>query len=92
MMGNAQIPRRADEIETEHGFDADGLRVEACVFKHTRRGHHSPMFWIVLYRRTGDGRIDKSTRITRQYEGLTAQQRMRKDFAEARDLLVDTRS
>lgn len=91
-MGNAQIPKRADEIDREYGTAADGTRVEAVVYRHVPRGHTLPKFWVVQYRRTEAGRIDKGTRGTRQYSGDGAEQRVAEDFAEVRGMLVQSRT
>lgn len=71
-MANHQIPRTAERIEELTGRADNGATVKCSVYKHTRQGHTHPMFYVVQYLLQGNGRIDRSTRVTREFTGPDA--------------------
>lgn len=89
-MANHQVPRRARRIEQIHGVDADGNVITCAVFKHTRQGHARPMFYIVQYRER-NRRIDRPSRVTREFTGPAAHLRLEAALKETRSLLADSR-
>jgi hypothetical protein len=94
MAGNAQIPRAATEIDREHGYNPQGERLEVVLYKHTARGHDSPMYWAVQFYRTADSPtapIRTGTRVTSQVSGRNATRRALGEFAESRAILLATR-
>jgi hypothetical protein len=90
-MGNARIPTRGTRvIERAHGIDADGDVITLAVFRHVRAGHELPEFYVVQYHEHGR-RIDRGTRVTQQFSGPRAAERMDAELAEARELLAESR-
>lgn len=89
-MGNSQIPRAAERIEHLTGVDKDGNTVKCSVYRHVRAGQQAPMFFVVQYRMRGE-RIDPSSRVTREFSGPRAGQRLESAMTEVRDLLARSR-
>jgi hypothetical protein len=89
-MANHQIPRKAHRVEQHHGIDANGNVVTLSVYRHVRQGHTMPMFFVVQYREAGR-RIDLSTRVTREFSGPQAEQKMREAVAPAAEMLAASR-
>jgi hypothetical protein len=90
-MANHQIPRRAQRIERVHGVDADGQVITLSVYRHVRAGHAAPEFYVVQYREQ-DRRIDRASRVTRQYSGPRAEARLEAELTEVRELLAESRA
>jgi hypothetical protein len=91
-MANHQVPRTAECIETLEAPDADGATVRCRVYRHTRAGHAQPMFYVVHYRLTPAGRIDRSTRVTNQISGARAQYRLDTELAAVRAMFARARA
>jgi hypothetical protein len=90
-MANHQVPRAGTQrAEVIHGIDADRNVVTAVVFRHVRRGHAEPEFYLVQYREAAR-RIERGSRVTRQYSGPRAAARLEADLGEVRDLLAASR-
>ena len=89
-MANHRIPRTAHLTERIHGVDADGNVVTLAVYRHTRAGHVHPMFYVVQYRETRR-RIDRGSRVTREFSGPGAAARLEGALGESRDLLAESR-
>jgi hypothetical protein len=75
MMANHNIPLTSDRIEAL-AVTAAGRTCRTHVYKHTRQGHTRPEFYIVQYAELPNGRIDRSTRWTRQFSGDSAPRRL----------------
>ena len=89
-MANHEIPRTAHVIERIHGVDADGNVVTLAVYRHTRQGHARPMFYVVQYREVSR-RIDRGSRVTREFSGPGAAARLEQALGESRELLAESR-
>lgn len=89
-MANHQIPRGARRIERIEGVAADGRRAVCSVYEHTRAGHAQPMFYVVQYLLTADGRIDRATRVTNQVSGRNAPRRLRTEMAATRRMFAQS--
>jgi hypothetical protein len=91
-MANHQVPRTGTQrVEVIHGIDDDRNVITAVVFRHVRRGHAEPEFYLVQYRERAR-RIERGSRVTRQYSGPRAAVRLEADLAEVRDLLAESRA
>lgn len=88
-MANHEIPRTADLIETLFGVADDGNPVVCKIFQHTRAGHSRPMFYVLQYREL-NRRIDRSSRVTREFTGPNAGQRLKTEIAAARLMLAQS--
>ena len=89
-MANHRVPGNSDRIEQVHGVNDDGDVVTVAVFRHVRRGHSAPEFYVVGYREAGR-RIDRGTRWTRQYSGARAAERLEEDMADVRRYMAESR-
>jgi hypothetical protein len=89
-MANHRIPRTALAVERIHGIDADGNVVTLAAYRHTRAGHADPMFYVVQYREVSR-RIDRGSRVTREFTGPDAAARLEDALTESRDLLAESR-
>lgn len=89
-MANHQIPRRARRIERIEGRAANGQPAVCSVYEHTRQGHSQPMFYVVQYLLTDDGRIDRPTRVTNQVSGAGARARLEAELTETRRLFAES--
>jgi hypothetical protein len=88
-MANHQIPRAAEMVEQLEAPDADGATVRLRVYQHTRAGHTRPEFYVVQYRLTPDGRVDRPSRVTRQFSGARAETRLDTAMVPARAAFAD---
>jgi hypothetical protein len=88
-MANHEIPRRARQVEELTAPGADGVTVRCRVYEHTRQGHGRPMFYVVQYRLTAAGRIDRDTRVTNQISGPDARARLDAEMTETRRLFAE---
>jgi hypothetical protein len=89
-MANHQIPRAAERIERAHGIDDDGNVVTLAVYRHTRAGHELPDYYVVQYRELNRA-IDRASRVTLQFTGPRAAERLEADLAGARAMLAESR-
>ena len=89
-MANHEIPRRAVRIERMHGIAADGSVVTCSVYEHTRAGHTRPVFFVVQYREVRR-RIDRGSRVTREFSGAGARVSLEAALGETRRLLAESR-
>jgi hypothetical protein len=90
-MANHQIPRTAQRTECLYGIDASGDVVVCSVYRHTRAGHSFPMFYVVQYREQ-HRRIDRGTRVTREFSGPDARVRLDAALAGVRTMLAASRA
>jgi hypothetical protein len=90
-MANHRIPRRnTQRVEEFHGIDAGGDVVTVAVFRHVREGHAEPEFYLVGYREAAR-RIDRASRVTQQFSGPRAAERLEAELAVSRALMADSR-
>jgi hypothetical protein len=87
-MANHQVPRTAECTETLEAPDAAGATVRCRVYRHTRAGHSRPMFYVVQYRLTAAGRIDRGTRVTNQISGARARARLDAEMTGVRAMFA----
>lgn len=87
-MANHRIPRAAEPIETLAALADDGRTARLRVYRHTRAGHSLPDFYVVQYLLTPAGRVDRSTRVTTQFTGTRAAQRLEAAMAQSRALFA----
>jgi len=87
-MANHQIPRTAERIEQLEAPDADGATVRCRVYRHTRAGHARPMFYVVQYRLTAAGRVDRASRVTSQISGARARARLDAEMTTVRAMFA----
>jgi hypothetical protein len=91
-VGNARVPRaNTREVERVHGIDDDRNVVTLVVFEHVRAGHAAPGFYVVQYRERSR-RTDRAPRVTRQYSGPRAAERLEADMHTPRELLAESRA
>ena len=67
---------------------ANGATVRCRVYEHTRAGHARPMFYVVQYRLTAAGRVDRATRVTSQFSGARARARLDAEMTAVRAMLA----
>ena len=84
-MANHRIPRTSSLIEALAVIGGGGAVTRCHVFRHVRSGHSRPEFFILQYAELPSGRIDRSTRWTRQYSGARARARLDADMADVRE-------
>lgn len=89
-MANHEVPRAARVTEEIHGVTAGGDAASTYAYRHVRRGHERPEFYLVQFRWDGR-RIDRESRWTRQYSGPRAAARLEADLREVRELMADSR-
>jgi hypothetical protein len=87
-MANHKIPAAATLLERLEGRAANGATVVLAVYRHVRAGAARPMFYVVGYQTTADGRIDRATRETRQFTGADAAERLEAEMGPARAMLA----
>lgn len=83
-MANHQIPRRAECIEDLTALADDGRIAHLKVYRHVRSGHTRPEFILLWYAELATGRMDRATRVTRQYSGATAEARLDRELTASR--------
>jgi hypothetical protein len=88
-MANHRIPGGAPPVEELTAADADGAPVVCRVYRHVRAGHTLPEFYILQFRRLPDGRMDRSSRVTQQFSGKTAETRLATEMTEIRRLFAE---
>jgi hypothetical protein len=54
------------------------------VYQHTRAGHSLPEFYALWFATMPGGRMDRATRITRQFSGATGRARLDAELAASR--------
>jgi hypothetical protein len=87
-MANHKIPAKATQTERLEGRAANGATVVLVVYRHVRAGDVLPMFYVVGYQTSADGRVVSATRETRQFTGADAAERLEAEMTPARAMLA----
>ena len=91
-MANHTIPRRATTVIADlTALADDGRVVHLRAYRHVRQGHDRPEFYLLWFAERPDGTMDRSTRVTAQYSGKTAQRRLDTELAATRRMFAAAR-